>query len=149
MQQPMKKYHYIIISITFVIYGFVYYQKYYAGPDVIDFYRDKGKSFNNFIENPDNYIMKKSLIYAFLNNHNDGIGDHDYGEELFIYFKKNKAIIQLDCISDKIEINGILQRGIKENKNYFYYTNIESIYGYDDGKSNPIDKGKKVKCYPN
>lgn len=140
----MKKHHCIIILITFAIYGFIFYQKYHAGPDVNNYFRDNGESFAYFLENPDGIISKTSLIFADLNS--DGIGDHEFGDDFFIYFNKDKNIFNLNCASDNVEIKGVIQRS---NNEFYYYSKIESIYGYNDGKTNSENKGEKLLCFPN
>ncbi len=142
----MNKFHYFIITLTFVIYGFIFYQKYYAGPDEIDYFRDKGNLLSEFIDEPDKYLGKKYKLYSEYKP--KGLPDY-FDNSYIIYFKKNKKTHNLKCVSDYVEINGVIQRSIENKENYFYYSKIESIYGYDDGKSNPNDKGKKIKCYSN
>ena len=143
---PMKKHHYIIISITLAIYGFVFYQKYYAGPDIVDYFRDKGDLLSIFINGPDKYIGKNYKLYSEYQS--KGIPD-SLDNSVLIYFNKDRSELKLSCESvteDYAEIIGEINIGIKDDEEYFYYQTIQSIYSY--AKFDSKNKGMKVKCYP-
>ena len=147
LPETMKKYHYFLIIITFSIYAFIFYQKYYGGPDVVDFFRDEGSLKFRFLDEPEKFLNKKYRSFDYFNDTFTGDADINMLHSR-IYFMKNKEKIVLKCNSEFGEIIGIISQSGSEDNSYFYYKEIESIYGYDDGNSNPENKGNKILCYP-
>jgi hypothetical protein len=141
----MKKYHYFIIILTFAIYGFIFYQKFYAGPDDMKYFRDKGDLITQFIDEPDKYLGKNYKLYSEYNL--NGVPDI-LDDTSLIYFKKDKTDLELACnsVTDYGEITGTIVTAVSNGEKYFYYKNIQSIFAYEN--SDTDNKGMKIKCYP-
>ena len=150
----MNKFHYFIILLTFVIYGFIFYQRDYAGPDVVDYFRNISShsiiqlTRNSFIEGREYQIYSdyNSTLVGLTEN---GLKNPYYKDKKdVVYFNKDKSKINLSCnsVTDYGEIIGTISIGNDDGKEYFYYNKLKSIYAYNTSESK--DKGMKVKCYP-
>jgi hypothetical protein len=121
----------------------------YAGPDVIDYFRNTLNHNTYQLDNKDVNLDRDIVIYDYFNS--TYIGDHQLGfgrkEDDIVYYKKDKSSIQLSCesVTDYGEITGTIGVANSGDNKYFYFKNIKSFYAYD--LSNTTNKGTKVSCY--
>lgn len=146
---PMKKYHYIIISITFAIYGFVFYQMNFGGPDVYEYFRNIHINAHTQTIETNIDSKQETKVFDDFNSTYAGYQGQDSISSLSknrIYFNEDKSPLKLDCenVSSFGEIIGQLTIGSNNGNEYFYYKSLKSIFAYDKNIDN---QGMKVKCF--